>query len=117
MLPDPVWPVVVLAVIQLVDGLLCLRPVGFVARCLENVRFPRRYWDLLSPLKFAAALGLLAGVWVPLLGVVTTGALVLYFVVAVVMHLAARDLGRDLFVNATGMLGVCLATLVFSFVV
>jgi hypothetical protein len=44
-------------------------------------------------------------------------ALVLYFVVAVSMHVRARDLGRDLFLNATGMLLVCLATLVFSFLV
>lgn len=116
MLPEPVWPVVVLAVIQLVDGLLCLRPVGFVARCLENVRFPRRYWGLLTPVKLAAALGLLAGIRVPYLGLVTTVALVLYFVVAVAMHVAARDLGRDLFVNAGGMLAVCLATGLFSFV-
>lgn len=115
MLPEPVWPVVVLAVISLVDGLLCLRPVGFIARCLDNVRFPRRYWRLLGPLKFAAALGLLAGIWIPFLGVVTSIALVLYFVVAVTMHIAARDLGRDLFVNAAGMLAVCVATLVFSF--
>lgn len=115
MLPDPVWPVVVLAAIQLLDGLLCLRPAPFVAQCLENVRFPRRFWGLLAPLKFAAALGLLAGIGVPFLGLVTTVALVLYFVVAVALHLAARDLGRDLFVNATGMLLVCLATLVVSF--
>lgn len=43
----------------------------------------------------------LAGISVALLGLVTTLALVLYFVVAVAMHIAARDLGRDLFVNAT----------------
>lgn len=115
MLPEPVWPVVVLAAIQLVDGLLCLRPAPFVARCLENVRFPRRFWGLLSPLKFAAAAGLLAGLAVPFLGVVTTAALVLYFVVAVVLHVTARDLGRDLFVNATGMLAICLSTLMVSF--
>ena len=48
---------------------------------------------------------------------VTAAALVLYFVVAVIMHIRARDLGRDLFLNATGMLLICLATLVFSFLV
>ena len=117
MLPEPVWPVVLLAVIQLADGVMCLKPVGFIARCLTNVRFPRRYWRWLSPLKFAAALGLLAGIWIPYLGAVTCAALVLYFVVAVTMHVRARDLGRDLFLNATGMLLICLATLVFSFLV
>lgn len=117
MLPDPLWPVLVLALIQVVDGVLCLRPVAFVEQCLRNVRFPRRLWKLLSPLKFAAAAGLVAGIWIPYLGVVTCSALVLYFVVAITMHVAARDLGRDLFVNATGMLVICVATLVFSFVV
>ena len=47
----------------------------------------------------------------------TSIALVAYFVIAVTMHLAARDLGRDLFVNASGMLLVCTATLVFAFLV
>jgi hypothetical protein len=117
MLPEPIWPVVVLAVIQLVDGVLCLRPVDFIARCLTNVRFPRRYWRWLSPLKFAAACGLLVGIWIPYVGVVTAAALVLYFVVAVIMHVRAGDLGRDLFLNATGMLLLCLATWVFAFLI
>lgn len=116
MLPDPIWPVVVLAFIQVVDAALCLKPAGFIARCLTNVRFPRRGWRWLTPLKLAAAGGLVAGVWIPYLGLVTTLALVAYFVVAVTMHVRARDLGRDLFVNATGMLLICLAVLVFCFV-
>jgi len=28
------------------------------------------------------------------------------------MHVRAHDLGRNLFVNATGMLGICVATMV-----
>lgn len=51
----------------------------------------------------------------PYLGAVTTIALVLYFVVAVAMHVRARDLGRNLVVNATGMLVLCVFTLVVSF--
>jgi hypothetical protein len=114
-LPDPIWPVLVLALIQVADGLMCLKPVDFVASCLTNVRFPRRFWVVLSPLKFAAALGLVGGIWIPGLGLVTSVALVLYFVVAVSMHIRARDLGRDLFVNALGMLAICVATLVVCF--
>lgn len=117
MLPDPVWPVVVLAAIQLVDAALCLKPAAFIAQCLRNVHFPRRHWRWLSPLKLAAAMGLLAGLWIPYLGLVTAIALVLYFVVAVTMHVRARDLGRDLFLNAVGMLLICVAVLVFSFLV
>lgn len=114
-LPDPVWPVILLAVISFGDALLCLRPVAFIARCLEDVHWPRRYWWVLSPVKFAAAAGLVAGIWVPYLGLITSAALVLYFIVAIAMHIRARDFGRNLFVNATGMLVVCVFTLVVSF--
>lgn len=117
LLPDPVWPVVVLAVISLVDGVLCLRPAPFIAQCFDDVGFPRTYWRLASPIKFAAAAGLVAGIWVGGLGVLTVAFLVLYFVVAIAMHVRAHDLGRNLFLNATGMLVICVATLVFCFLV
>ncbi|MDP2711140.1 MAG: DoxX family protein [Solirubrobacteraceae bacterium] len=114
--PDPAWPVVVLAVIQLGDALLCIKPVAFVAQCFEDVRLPRRLWKLMAPIKLAAAAGLIAGIWVPGLGLVTCLALIAYFVAAIAMHVAARDLGRNLFVNATGMLVVCVAVTLLSFV-
>ncbi|UYM05179.1 DoxX family protein [Solicola gregarius] len=63
--PDPSWPVVVLAAISLVDAIICVRPVPFVAECLEAVRFPRRYWGFLTPIKLAAAAGLVLGLWIP----------------------------------------------------
>jgi len=116
MYPDPVWLVLVLAAISFVDRLLCVRPVPFIARCFEDVGWPRELWWLMPPLKFAAAAGLVAGLWVPYLGAITTVALVLYFVVAITMHVRAHDFGRNLFVNATGMLVLCLLTLVVSFV-
>ncbi len=109
MVVDPWWPVVLLAAIQVVDGVLCLGPVSFVAACLDDVRFPRRFWWVLSPIKFAAAAGLLLGLWVPHLALVTACCLVAYFVAAIGGHLRARDLGRNLAVNALGMLVLCVA--------
>ena len=117
LLPDPIWPVVVLAMIQLVDGVISYRPVAFVAKCFEDVRFPREWWWIFTPIKFAAAAGLVAGIWIPYLGAVTTIALVLYFLVAIGMHVRARDFGRNLFVNATGMLVLCAATLAWCFLI
>lgn len=114
-LPDPVWPVVVLAIIQAGDAVMCVKPVPFIAQCFEDVNWPRRYWWIMSPLKFAAAAGLILGVWLPYLGAVTCAALVLYFMVAIAMHIAARDFGRNLFLNATVMLLICIAVGVFSF--
>ncbi len=117
LLPDPVWPVLVLAAISLVDGLLCIKPAPFVARCFDDVRWPRRFWWMMPPIKFAAAGGLVVGIWVPWLAALTTLCLVLYFLVAIGMHVRARDLGRNLFVNACGMLLLCVATGIYCFLV
>lgn len=113
--PDPVWPVIVLAVISAGDGIMCLGPVAFIRDCLDDVGLPRRYWRLLPVLKFAAAAGLVAGIWIPWLGLVTSCCLVAYFVVAISMHIRARDFGRNLFANATGMLAICVAVTLYSF--
>lgn len=116
-LPDPVWPVIVLAAISFVDGVLCVKPASFIARCFDDVRWPRKLWWLMTPIKFAATAGLIAGIWIEGLALLTTTCLVIYFVTAIGMHVRARDFGRNLFVNATGMLALCVATLVWSFLV
>lgn len=105
----------VLAVICLGDAILCLKPVAFIADCFERVHFPRRWWPLMPVIKFAAAAGLVAGLWIPYLGLVTSACLVVYFLLAIGAHLRARDIGRTLFLNATGMLVICVAVLLWSF--
>lgn len=104
------WPLGGLAVIQVIDAALCRKPVSFIAGCLDDVHFPRRLWPILSPLKFAAAAGLLVGIRFKPLAVLTAGCLIGYFVVAIGMHVRARDFGRNLFVNALGMLVLCTST-------
>jgi hypothetical protein len=116
LIPDPAWPVVVLAAIQLVDGVLSIGPVEFVGKCFRDVNFPERWWWTVPIVKFAATAGLVAGLWLPGLGLVTSLALIPYFVVAITMHIRARDFGRNLFINATGMLVICVAVIVTSFV-
>lgn len=105
-------PVLGLAAVQVVDAMLCWKPVPFIARCLDDVHFPRRWWPVLTPLKSAAAAGLVVGMWWPPLAAVTSGCLVAYFVAAVGAHVRARNFSRNLFVNAAGMLGICTATFV-----
>ena len=46
---------------------------------------------MMAPIKFAAAAGLVGGIWIPYLAAVTCAALILYFVIAISMHIAARD--------------------------
>lgn len=114
--PALVWPVLVLAGVQIVDGVLSVRPAAFVAQCLADVGWPRAYWRALPVLKFAAAAALVAGLWVPYLALLTTAALVAYFVSAIGLHIRAQDYGRNLFVNASGMLVLCVAVFVGEFV-
>ncbi len=99
----PVWPVATLAGTQLIDAALCAVPVGFVTQCLDDVRFPRRYHWTIAPIKASGAAGLLAGLIVPGLGALTSGALVTYFSVAVAMHLRVGDIGRNMY-SACGLL-------------
>ena len=72
---------------------------------------------MMAPIKFAAAAGLVGGIWIPYLAAVTCAALILYFVTAISMHIAARDFGRNLFLNATAMLLICIGTGVIAFLV
>lgn len=109
---DTWWALTGLALIQVADAAMSWKPLDFIRQCLVDVGFPRRYWRILTPLKLAAAAGLIVGIWVWPLAVLTCVALVCYFVVAITMHLRARDFGRNLFVNATGMLTLSVATLV-----
>lgn len=111
---DPWWPLATLAFVQLGDAVMCIKPVPFIRECLIDVRFPERYWWVLAPLKFAAAAGLVIGIWVRPLAILTAASLVLYFVVAMASHVRARDFGRNLFLNCTGMLLASTAVLAFT---
>lgn len=111
---DPWWPLAALAFVQFGDGLMCITPVAFVRQCLLDVGFPQRYWWVLPPVKFAAAAGLVAGIWIGPLAVLTSAALVCYFVIAFASHARARDFGRTLFLNCTSMLVASAAVLGFT---
>lgn len=108
---DPVWPAMVLAGIQLADAGFCAARLRFVVQCLEDVGFPTKFLPFLAAVKLAAALGLVAGLWIPGLGLAAGAGLVVYFLLAVGAHLRKRDFGRNLF-NATMLLGFSAAVAV-----
>jgi hypothetical protein len=58
----------------------------------ETVGVPLKYFPLLAACEFAGALGLLAGIWWPALGVAAAIGLVLYFVGAIISHLRVGDM-------------------------
>lgn len=57
----------------------------------EVVGVPLRYFPLLAACEFAGALGLVLGIWWPLLGVAAGIGLVIYFVGACASHLRVGD--------------------------
>ncbi|MEI7054368.1 DoxX family protein [Nocardioides sp. CCNWLW239] len=121
--PEPWWPIVLLAVVQLGDAAMCFKPVDFIARCFTDVGLPRALWPVMPWIKVAAGTGPVAGLWVPYVGALTSAALVVYFVLAVSAHVRARDpstgaghrIGRNLFLNATVSLVACVAVFVLCF--
>ncbi|MDN6135823.1 MAG: hypothetical protein L0J03_17215, partial [Brevibacterium sp.] len=61
LLPDPWWPVAVMAFIVLIDGILTFAPPKVIADCLDGVGLPRDWWWVLALVKFLAVAGLIAG--------------------------------------------------------
>lgn len=117
LLPSPVWPIVVMAIIVAGDGLMTFRPPKSIAACLTGVGLPRDWWWVLAVVKFLAVAGLIVGIWVPGVGLAAVVGLVVYFLTAVYAHVRARYIGRDLWVNCLGLLAANILVLVFCFLV
>ncbi|GHC37314.1 DoxX family protein [Streptomyces cinnamoneus] len=63
----------------------------WVVQPLVEYGVPRSWWNLLGAAKAAGAVGLVAGLFVPFLGVMAGAGLVLYFAGAVVTVVRARS--------------------------
>lgn len=84
-----------LAALQAVDAALCVPPIPYVARCLDDVHFPQRNRWIFPVVKAASALGLLAGTRIPGLARLTLVLLTVYFALAVGAHVRVRDIGLN----------------------
>jgi hypothetical protein len=62
-----------------------------VALGMDKAGVPRSWMPALGVPKAAAALGLLAGFWIPALGTAAAAGLVVFFLAAVATHLRVRD--------------------------
>jgi uncharacterized membrane protein YphA (DoxX/SURF4 family) len=81
----------------------------------ETVGIPLKHFPLLAACEFAGAVGLVIGIWRPLIGIAAGIGLILYFVGAVVSHLRVGDfkgIGSAAFmlVLATGVLALRVLT-------
>lgn len=57
----------------------------------DRLHIPHRWMPVLGTLLAAAAAGLLIGIAVPIIGVLASGGLVIYFIGALIAHLRVHD--------------------------
>jgi hypothetical protein len=83
---------VIVALLVTFSGIAKIRRDPRVVKVInETCGVPLTYFPVLAALEFAGALGLVAGVWWPVVGVAAGIGLVLYFVGAAVSHLRVGD--------------------------
>lgn len=80
---------------QLADGVACIEPVPYIARCLDTVGFPAENRWIFPVVKFASAAGLAAAPRYPGLARLTAAMLTLYFTLAAGSHIRVRDFGLN----------------------
>ncbi|MFD6393725.1 DoxX family protein [Nocardia sp. NPDC060259] len=68
-----------------------LRRAAFVVDPLVEYGVPQTWWTPLGLAKAAGSIGLIAGLWIPAIGVAAAIGLILYFAGAVVTVLRARS--------------------------
>lgn len=117
LLPEPWWLVVPLTAALLFDAFASIRPPAFIRECLDGVHFPREWWWTLIVVKTLAVAGLVAGIWIPGIGLAANAGVVAYFVCASVAHIRARYLVQSFWLNCLGMLVLSVATLALAFLV
>ena len=92
------------ALVVVFSGIAKIRRDPKVVKVIhEIVGVPMEYLSLLAACEFAGALGIVAGIWWPPLGVAAGVGLVIYFIGAVVSHLRVGDaagIGPAVFVLA-----------------
>jgi hypothetical protein len=81
--------VLAIALVAISAGVTYAR-AGFVVKQLTEYGVPRSWWPWLGTAKAAGALGLLAGLFLPGIGVAAGICLVLYFIGALITVLRAR---------------------------
>jgi uncharacterized membrane protein YphA (DoxX/SURF4 family) len=84
---------VVLASMVLFSGIGKLRNDPHIVKVIhETVGVPMKYFPLLAACEIAGAVGLVLGIWWPILGIAAAIGLVIYFLGAVVSHVRVSDI-------------------------
>ena len=113
-----IWIGAVLSTALLFSGIGKIRRDPRIVRVIhEIVGVPLKYFPLLIACEFAGALGLVVGIWWPLVGVASGVGLVLYFVGATLSHLRVGDvkgIGPAAFILVVAAAALALRVLTYS---
>lgn len=90
-----------------------LRRMPQVVQMLNHVGVSDSQIRLLAFVELLGALGLLVGIWVPVLGQLAAAGFLIYFVGAVIAHARAKDAFKDL-APSLSLAGISLVTLVLQ---
>jgi len=82
---------IALIIFQFADAIACIGPIAYIKRALDKVDCPESVRSVLPWIKAASALGLTIGLWVPIVGLITIIALVVYFLIAIWFHVRVSD--------------------------
>jgi len=107
-------PLAAMAAFQAVDAAICVQPIPYVAKCLDDVHYPAEGRWIFPVVKGAAAIGLLGGTRFPWLAKLTLVMLTIYFTLAVGFHIRAKDLRLNA-ASASSLLAVYAALTVKEF--
>lgn len=72
------------------SGFSLLRRAEFVVQPLVEYGVPESWWTWLGLAKTAGAIGLVAGLWIPVIGYAAAIGVVLYFAGAIITNIRAR---------------------------
>ncbi|MFQ6325839.1 DoxX family protein [Nocardia sp. CWNU-33] len=72
------------------SGFSLLRRAKFVVDPLVEYGVPESWWTWLGLAKTAGAIGLVAGLWIPVIGYAAAVGIVLYFAGAIITNIRAR---------------------------
>ena len=98
---SPAWPSLLLAAILLGDAALSLK-------------LPKDWWWALIVIKCLAAVGLIAGLWFPGVGITAMIGVIAYFCAAAAAHVRAHFLGSAFWINCLGMLAFSIGVLILT---
>lgn len=106
---------IMLAAMVLFSGVGKLRHDPKIVHVIhETVGVPMKYFPMLAACELAGAVGLILGIFFPLLGLAAATGLVIYFVGAVISHLRvgdAKGIGPAMMLLAVSVAAACLRIL------